>query len=69
MNFNDHDRLWRGVVGGEDLDPLRRASLEVGLAALRSRRRRRQGWMIAGTAAPLALILVFVWPAHFVPLL
>jgi hypothetical protein len=59
MNYSEEDRLWREILTGEDLDPLRRTALQAGLAAMAKRRRTRQRWMIAGMAAPLAAILAF----------
>ena len=43
----------------EELDPVRRASLEAGLFALRARRRRRHFWATAGAVAPLVVIFAF----------
>ena len=60
MKSRDQDRMWRGVFAGEDLDPIRRASLEAGLSFLRKRRRKRQFWAVAGSVAPLAVILAVV---------
>jgi hypothetical protein len=60
MKSRDQDRIWRGVFAGEDLDPIRRASLEAGLSFLRKRRRRRRFWAVAGSVAPLAAVLAIV---------
>ena len=50
MKTGDRDQLLNQVLGGDDLEPFRQASLETGLASLRHRRRRRrvaQVWVVA----------------------
>jgi hypothetical protein len=64
MNFRDDDRIWRGVFADDELDPVRRASLEAGLSALRARRRKRRIWAVAGVVAPMALIFATVVSRH-----
>jgi hypothetical protein len=50
MRIEDRDQLLNQVLGGDDLEPLRRATFEGGLASLRRRRRRRRLAQVSAVA-------------------
>jgi hypothetical protein len=60
MNHPPSDPFLKDTFTGDDLDELRQASLERGLAALRRRRRSRQAASATGVAA-VALLFATVW--------
>jgi hypothetical protein len=62
MNRFDKDRLLREILADENLERLREASLERGLASLRARRRRRAVLPSIAAVAALAAILAVLFP-------
>jgi hypothetical protein len=58
MTRSDHDRLLREMLVDENLETLRTASLEQGVALLRRRRRRRV--FLAGATASLMCVAVLL---------
>jgi hypothetical protein len=58
MKRSHQDRLLREVLADENLEAVRTASLEQGVALLRRRRRRRV--LLSGTAASLAFAAILL---------
>jgi hypothetical protein len=64
MNTSDKNQLLNELLGGDELNACRQATLARGLEALRRRQRRRRQFQVAALMAPL---LVLVWQWHFRP--
>jgi hypothetical protein len=63
MNRNDQDRFLDGLLAGDEVSDLRRASLERGLTLLRQRRRRKRALRACVlVGVPLALAAALVIP-------
>jgi hypothetical protein len=63
MKRSDQEQLLKAVIGGEELDALRDASMHSGLQCLRQRRRRRSLARVGLIAVMPALIAIAIlWP-------
>ena len=79
MNHSDQDRIFNEILAGEELNALRRRSLDRGIASLRQRWRRRALRDAALACLPLVVALTFLFwrnpagkqialpPAHSIP--
>ena len=69
MKREKDNQLLKEVLAGDEIDPCRHATLEYGLATLRTRRVRRAALRSAGITCVLLLVLVVLTksfiPQHF----
>ena len=58
MKRREQEQLLKEILGGEETSEFRRASLDYGVNAMRSIRRRRQFVRVGGLAAALVVLIV-----------